>query len=143
METLRFERIDAIWTPIEVNLIVEESGPEFKSTTRTHHKVIEIELNPNHDVERSFLPDDIRNGTRVGVLGTPGLGYTWRNGQLVPRPLDENIRRTRAVFDNLDKDKNGTLSPKEFAAYLSATELPDWAKALLKSREMPSGVSPE
>jgi hypothetical protein len=45
------------------------------------HKVTEVLPDPDHDALGSFLPDDIRDGTKIWIKGLSWGEYIWRDGK--------------------------------------------------------------
>ena len=99
MENVRFEKIDDVWIPVEADTRFHRlfhSGKSYFSESKAHLKITDIILNPDHDALGSFLPDDIKNGARVRIVGVEGIAYRWQDGELIPN-IDE------AVIDEIDK----------------------------------------
>jgi hypothetical protein len=110
MEDVRFRRIDDVWiiTEAVVRHRWDFKNGDFTDVTQ-HCKLTDITLNPDHEALRSFLPDDIRDGSRVDAPGRQsGQGYepiyrwssdakfVWdANGQRVRR--DPNSRQLPIV----------------------------------------------
>jgi len=78
LKNVRFKKIDDIWVPMEADM--EQTEDNGSKTTKWHHKRTQMTLNPDHDALDSFVPDDIPNGTKVNIAGSPGK-YIWQNGQ--------------------------------------------------------------
>jgi hypothetical protein len=80
LQNVRFEENKNVWVPMEADIEQSKDG----QSTGWHHKRIQMILNPDHDALRSFVADDIPDGTEVVF---PGLhnktGYKWRNGEPV------------------------------------------------------------
>jgi len=66
LQTVRFEKIDEIWVPVEANTQSHRiyNKGDF-SKARTHTKLTEVILNPDHNMLGSFVPDDIPDGAKV------------------------------------------------------------------------------
>jgi len=66
LQTVRFEKIDEVWIPVEANTwahrIYNKGG---FSKARTHTKLTKVILNPDHNALGSFVPDDIPDGAKV------------------------------------------------------------------------------
>lgn len=77
MENVRFKRIESIWLPVEADMRYRRafSGIGETSDSRTHIKVTEIILNPDHDALRSFAPDDIPDGAQVTAYVDLNSGF--------------------------------------------------------------------
>ena len=88
LKNVRFERIDDIWVPMEADMEQTEGSEAVK----WHHKRTKILLNPDHKTLRSFVSDDIPNGTKANILGQLGIEYTWENGRLVKEVKSNAIR---------------------------------------------------
>jgi peroxiredoxin len=91
----RFEKIDGIWIPMEVDTHTEKISPDpdLCRTDDTTNKIIQITLNPDHEALGSFVPD-IENGTLV-IDRDSGVRYTWREGMKFV--VDEWDGRTKYV----------------------------------------------
>ena len=48
-----------------------------------HHRIAGFKLAPEHDAMRSFVPDEMTNGTRVFVIGAKGKTYILQGGKVV------------------------------------------------------------
>jgi hypothetical protein len=58
----------------------------------SHHKISQIDIDPNHTELQSFVLD-VQNGTRVKSVGTPGFEYKWHDGKkFVVDEWDGSIR---------------------------------------------------
>jgi len=80
LKNVRFEKIDDVWVPMEADIQqIENNGSKI---TRWHHKRIEFVLNPDHGALKSFVPDDIPDGTKVKLTGD-SKKYEWRKGKPV------------------------------------------------------------
>jgi len=92
LDTVRFEKVDDIWVPMEADAgcyRVMPSGDFVKEDY--HYKRTQIILNPDHDKLGSFadpiLEDpnndpELKNGTRVSLNNQP-TEYTWQDGKVV------------------------------------------------------------
>jgi hypothetical protein len=83
IRNVRFESVEGIWVPMEVDFRVHYK--DFKGSNRTsvidvHYRVTELLLNPDHDALGSFVPD-IENGTGVRIQEAPGIRYTWQEAK--------------------------------------------------------------
>ncbi len=77
LKNVRFERIDDVWVPMEADM----EQTEGSKATRWHHKRTQITLNPDHVALKSFVADDIPDGTKVIIPGEFGTEYIWRKGK--------------------------------------------------------------
>jgi len=68
LKNVRFEKIDDVWVPMEADM----ERTEGSKTMKWHHKRTEMTLNPDHDTLKSFIADDIPDGTKVNILGEFG-----------------------------------------------------------------------
>ncbi|MFH1716001.1 MAG: hypothetical protein ABIF19_01510 [Planctomycetota bacterium] len=77
LENLRFKKTDGIWLPVEADMRYRRafSGIGKTSDSRTHIKVAEIVLNPDHEALRSFSPHDIPNGAQVTAYVDLNSGF--------------------------------------------------------------------
>ncbi|GAG20694.1 unnamed protein product, partial [marine sediment metagenome] len=86
IQNTRFKKFDGIWIPIESTFIRNVKYPKDDwCKNRSHKKVTEVILNPDHEALSSFVPDDIKNGARVGVVGVKGIRYRWQDGKVVDK----------------------------------------------------------
>jgi hypothetical protein len=77
LEDVRFKRIDDVWTVTEavIRRRMDFRNGDFTDVTQ-HCKLTDMTLNPDHEALGSFLPDDIRDGSRVSAPGRQsGQGY--------------------------------------------------------------------
>ncbi len=83
LKEVRFEKVNDVWIPMEAvtdwNKVI--SNGDYQRSI-CHYKRTEIKLNPDHDALGSFLPDDIRNGAEVRILGQT-IKYEWQDGKAV------------------------------------------------------------
>jgi hypothetical protein len=97
LEVTKMIEVNGVWIPTEIHFkgkTVFANGDY--SGAESVCKINTVNLNPDHELLKSFEIDDIRNGARVTVIGTPGITYTWQDGTLVP-DVD------KAVVSELDK----------------------------------------
>ena len=77
IKNVRFKKIDGRWVPVSANLenrFDYDNGHYCTSSYNT--KVTEIVFNPDHDALGSFVPDDIKDGTKVPFyIGSPNRPY--------------------------------------------------------------------
>jgi hypothetical protein len=97
IEIARFKEIDGVWVAVEAyQLYDRDFGNGNYEKTKTHTKLTEVILNPEHDSLGSFAHDNIPNGTPVYIVQVPSIQYTWQDGELIP-DVDE------AVITEIDK----------------------------------------
>ena len=110
LENVRFEEIDGIWVPVEVDIRDERDFPDGKfHKSQSHYKRTDVILNPEFS-DSDFAPDDIPDGAKVYVKEAPGIRYKWQNGKLIPNidryaieTIDEMIEESAKV----SQDPNG------------------------------------
>lgn len=128
LENVRFEKINGFWIPIEVDSKYHRIMGKDYSKSETHLKRTEVKLDVDHDALGSFVPDDIKNGARVFVIGVKGIMYTWQDGELIPN-IDE------AVIDEIDKMADEILAeggvPTGLKAGKKATDISPTVSDLL------------
>ena len=80
-----------MWVPVEETLGYDEISPYTgwaHARRTTHSKLTRFVLDPDHSALRSFASDDIREGTKVMLVGddrrTQGEG-TWQRGCIVDK----------------------------------------------------------
>lgn len=88
-EVLEFQEVNGVWLP---KTFIQkhnshDGGYDYDDRGVTQTEVYEVNLDPDHDKEGSFLTDDIPNGTQVileGVpLNDPKDVLTWQNGKVI------------------------------------------------------------
>ncbi|MFX0199968.1 MAG: hypothetical protein ACFFCW_27925 [Candidatus Hodarchaeota archaeon] len=93
LDNIQFEKIDGIWIIKCADLRRRQvfNNGDFTNEVK-HIRITEIKFNPDHDALGSFLPDDIRDGTRVGFINgnntatsinTRGGQYKWKDCKVV------------------------------------------------------------
>ena len=98
LDTIRFEKVDDIWVPMEWNAGCDRRMPQgFFLKEDYHYKRADIILNPDHEKLGSFADPifedpnndpELVNGTRVELrlkLKDPPTEYTWQDGKLVDK----------------------------------------------------------
>ena len=88
MQVTRFEKIDGIWIPMESTSKGSLEAPTRTNKSKSHTIRTRFLVNPDHDALRSFLPDDIDNGTEVAFADSKGdkvIYYTWQDGKVVDK----------------------------------------------------------
>jgi hypothetical protein len=80
MKNVRFEKIYGLWVPMEADM---ETTENLGAIVKSHHKRTRMILNPDHQVLKSFVPDDIPDGTKVSISGVTTPGYRWQDGRAV------------------------------------------------------------
>lgn len=106
LKNVRFKEINNKWVPVAANL---EDRFDYQKghygTDKYNVKVTEMVFDPDHDALRSFVPDDIKDGTKVPFyIGSPHRPfypqYIWsreaksvadRKGRLVRYEPDKGI----------------------------------------------------
>ena len=101
LENVRFKKIDNVWIPIEADIryhrVFKANKGHFEDS-KTHAKITDIILNPDHEALGSFLPDDISDGAEVHIIQAPHITYTWQDGKVVGKD-------GKVVMDCLKKRK--------------------------------------
>jgi hypothetical protein len=94
LDTVRFEKIDDVWVPMEANAGCDRRMPSGDFVKEDYHyKRTHIVLNPDHDKLGSFADPILEdpsndpalvNGTRVEIdIDDRSKEYTWQDGKLV------------------------------------------------------------
>jgi hypothetical protein len=83
-KNVRFERIDGVWIPMEGDIETAHWATGYSARGGAHVKRTQFLRNPDHEALRSFLPDDVANGSRVVITDVPGIAYTWQDGRIIP-----------------------------------------------------------
>ena len=106
---VKFRKIDDIWVPVEADYGSERANLEKQ---KSHYKITDIELNPDHDTLGSFIPKDIFSGAMVMITGENSLflpgSYIWKDGKVV------DINGYEVDLENLGPPSliNGNIIPK-------------------------------
>ncbi|MCX5638897.1 MAG: hypothetical protein NTX52_14570, partial [Planctomycetota bacterium] len=84
LENVRFQKVDGAWIPVEADIYINRVAFNGSFKSRTHRKVTDVVLNPDHDALGSFVPDDIKNGAEVRIVTADGNlhykeKYTWQD----------------------------------------------------------------
>jgi hypothetical protein len=114
-EVAKMIEVDGVWIPTEIHFkgkTVFASGDY--NGAESVCKINTVNLNPDHELLKSFEIDDIRNGARVTVIGTPGITYTWQDGKLV-----SNV--DKAVISGPDKMTKGITAKASSAGVTDGT----------------------
>jgi hypothetical protein len=88
ISNVRFRKIHNLWVPVEADIVLNRNWHNGEWTKQSwHHKLTDVILSPDNEMLSSFVPDDIKNGAEVRILGVNGKyfqgRYTWKNGQVV------------------------------------------------------------
>jgi hypothetical protein len=87
LDNVRFEMIDDLWLAMEADIrshrIFDAKGTFSRS--RSHVRLTEVILNPDHEALGSFVPNDIRDGAKIiafvdlndGILTAWDPEYRW------------------------------------------------------------------
>jgi hypothetical protein len=78
LHNVRCEQIEKIWVPMEADM--EQTDSSQVRTVKCHHKRTEVILNPDHEALKSFVADDIPEGTNVDISDDK-TKYIWQNGK--------------------------------------------------------------
>ncbi|MHC4926170.1 MAG: hypothetical protein ACYTER_02375 [Planctomycetota bacterium] len=85
-EVLEFQEVKGVWLPKTFKMKDEshDGGYDFDYKAETKTELYEVNLDPDHEKERSFLTDDIPNGTRVRLERVPLKNVlTWQDGKVI------------------------------------------------------------
>jgi len=101
---LKFKKIHDSWLPVETEQRYKRlyTRDNFEDN-KTHTRITEITLNPDHAALNSFYPDDVRDGTPVFLrnveLKKESDTFTWQDekvvddkGQVVLDPKSKKVR---------------------------------------------------
>lgn len=86
-ETKKFKNVDGQWVASKSESICKRRmhDGKFLPASKMNVNTTGFVLNPDHEAMNSFVPDDIRDGALVSVVGKTEIAYTWQNGELIPR----------------------------------------------------------
>ena len=87
LKNVRFKQFDNVWVPVEADLKDRFVYPTGQYTNDTYRiKMKEIVLNCDHDRIGSFLPDDIKDGSKVLFInGVHVRDHVWRDGKVLDK----------------------------------------------------------
>ena len=93
-EVLEFQEVGGVWLPktFKTKSNGHDGSYDYDERGVTQTKLYEVDLDPDHDKEGSFLTDDILNGTQVlleGRLTGPEVIVTWQDGKIVTNVLKQ------------------------------------------------------
>jgi hypothetical protein len=103
-EVLKFQEVSGLWLPktFTQKNNSHDGGYDYDSRGFTQTELYEVHLDPDHDKEKSFLTDDILNGTQVRLEGYPLNGpenvLVWQDGKVIDiegKVVDPSGRRSR------------------------------------------------
>ena len=87
---LKFKKIHDSWLPVETEQRYKRlyTRDNFEDN-KTHTRITEITLNPDHEALNSFYPDDVRDGTPVFLrnveIKSDGGTFKWQDGKVVDK----------------------------------------------------------
>lgn len=91
-EMVRFEKYGDAWIPVEGKETNYQTwGKSLFSSGTSDWKIMEMQLDPDHEVLGSFRTDDIREGSKVFLTWAPGIEYRWEDGGYKGRVDQENL----------------------------------------------------
>jgi hypothetical protein len=86
LDNVRFKDVAGVWVPVEGDREVaryDQNGQVY-FLGKLHYAQTSIQLNPDHDALRSFVPQ-VQDGTTVFVEGINGVEHVWGNGTYTRR----------------------------------------------------------
>ena len=107
LRNVRFQKIGDEWVPVEAEYgykITFNEGGYTKGDCK--YKVHEYKLNPDHQKEKSFDTDFIRNGARVSLVGVRSIRYIWQDGKVIDQD-------GKVIIDCLKTEKKSTKHTDE------------------------------
>jgi hypothetical protein len=87
-KVLEFQEVGGVWLPktFKIKDDSHDGSYDYDEQGVTQTELYEVNLNPNHEKEGSFLTDDIPNGTQVRLEGVPlNVILTWQDGYIVDK----------------------------------------------------------
>ena len=108
-----YKKVDGVWVVSEADIVRQARTNEYEFLDKTHYKILNVQFNPDFDKLEAFSESDVKNGTKVWLVGVKGINYTWQDGELIP-DIDE------AVIDEIDKMAE-TIRTKSTIAPMGAT----------------------
>jgi hypothetical protein len=91
VEISHFERIEGVWIGMQAvqNRVYVSKDDRFEETS--HIKVTKFVPNPDHEVLKSFVPDDIPDGTLTIIVPVTHIRYLWHAGGKLTLHFDEDV----------------------------------------------------
>ncbi|HNY79809.1 MAG: rhodanese-like domain-containing protein [Sedimentisphaerales bacterium] len=83
MRVLRFEKVDDVWVPFEVDWSSSQTIPGGTYTTSTRVTIADIVLCPDHEAMGSFVRDDVKEGAKGWIVPHDHIKRTWHAGEFV------------------------------------------------------------
>jgi hypothetical protein len=84
VELSGFEKVGEIWFPKEYVLTIKTDSNTRHSTEERHVRFTKVVFNPDHEALKSFVPEDIANGTPVRFRDLPpSRSFVWQDGRVV------------------------------------------------------------
>ncbi len=84
-EVVKMIEVDGVWIPTEVHFKGKTTYANGDCSQTEHvFKINTFNLNPDHELLKSFEIDDIRDGANVIIHGVNNIQYTWQDGKLIP-----------------------------------------------------------
>jgi rhodanese-related sulfurtransferase len=104
LENVRFQEVQGAWVAVEADYSSrsEEDGAKpTVSAVKSHIRITEITLNPDHAALRSFTGGDIPNGTEAFIVPVTHIRYLWKDGELVTKVDEKAVRRIDRIVARL------------------------------------------
>jgi len=99
LENVRFKSFDGIWVATEADCRAKVLTKDILHQYKRHIKMTDLRLNPDHTALRSFVPDDIPNGTTIRKKAVSNISYTWRDSQLVPDISEDTLHLVNRMVE--------------------------------------------
>lgn len=100
-----FRKYEEAWIPMEMEWEVQLIHLNSEMSYSQKTVVTEFEVNPNHEMLRSFVLDDIPEGTKATFVSRKGHqipgDFEWRNGKPVPCVDEETLARLNSVAESI------------------------------------------
>jgi len=117
VDIIRFEEFNGVWAAMEGTSEYAYDWPQTgRQTTKTHVKVTEIVLNPDHEVRGSFVRDDVSNGATGWIVPITQIKYQWVDGDLMPQYNKQAVTRIDQTVEKLLTEWRGDSSKAIFTS---------------------------
>ncbi len=83
LSDVRLISTNGAWVPVQANISTRRDmlGGQYSQSQQKITRS-DIVLNPDFDVQKAFVPDDIVDGTEVGYIDRKRVNYKWKAGQV-------------------------------------------------------------
>ncbi len=130
VDILRFEEFEGAWMAVEgtwEHSYDRHDGARQK--TETHVRITDLTVAPDHEALRSFVRDDVPNGTAAYIAPFAHIRHTWEDGSLVPEFDGEAVGKIDEIVQEMlghnDRDSDSMAQGKPQSDLPVPVERPD------------------